>query len=283
MMQCKLKDLRTHVELASDLQPLAFAAVRAEPFSIPVQTVQRWEARRCARCLDTDRVRRQREDLQVLLAVGDDDIQLLRIVQHEVRGLHLQCGEVTRQQLELELQIPEKLSRRFVDQTIEFYVFITDQEGFAQIGELNRKYGSKPIALEDINSIKGDKERFELVPRGKGALETIIANRYLEIKVDEEVKIRADLLNTGTLEVEEAHLVILPPLGWTTATSPDTIAKILPGEKEPINIALFPPEGLGVSEYDVRVEATSGKRRSRPRRGMSPSASRPAPTSSATR
>ena len=163
--------------------------------------------------------------------------------------------EVTRQQLELELQIPEKLSRRFVDQTIEFYVFITDQEGFAQIGELNRKYGSKPIELEDINSIKGDKERFELVPRGKGALETIIANRYLEIKVDEEVKIRADLLNTGTLEVEEAHLVILPPLGWTTATSPDTIAKILPGEKEPINIALFPPEGLGVSEYDVRIEA----------------------------
>ena len=38
MMQCKLEDLRTHVELASDLQPLAFAAVRAEPFSIPVQT-----------------------------------------------------------------------------------------------------------------------------------------------------------------------------------------------------------------------------------------------------
>ena len=93
------------------------------------------------------------------------------------------------------------------------------------------------------------------MPRGKGALETIIANRYLEIKVDEVVKIRADLLNTGTLEVEEAHLVILPPLGWIAATIPDTIAKILPGEKEPFNITLFPPEGLGVSEYDVRIEA----------------------------
>lgn len=164
--------------------------------------------------------------------------------------------EVTRQQLELELQIPEKLSRHFVDQTIEFYVFITDQEGFAQIGQLNRKYGNKPIALEDIKSIKGNKERFELVPRGKGALETIIANRYLEIKVEDEVNIRVDLLNIGTLEVEETHLVILPPLGWSAATSPDTIAKILPGEKEPINITLFPPEGMGVSEYDVRVEAT---------------------------
>ena len=163
--------------------------------------------------------------------------------------------EVTRQQLELELQIPEKLSRRFVDQTVEFYVFITNQEGFLQISELNRKYGNKPMELEDINTITGNKERFELIPRGKGALETIIANRYQEIKVDEQVTIRVDLLNTGTLEVEEAHLAILPPLGWTHSATPDTIALILPGEKEPITITLYPPEGMGVSEYDVRVEA----------------------------
>ena len=163
--------------------------------------------------------------------------------------------EVTRQQLELELQIPEKLSRRFVDQTVEFYVFITDQEGFLQISELNRKYGNKPMELEDINTVTGNKERFELIPRGKGALETIIANRYQEIKVDEQVTIRVDLLNTGTLEVEEAHLAILPPLGWTHSATPDTIARILPGEKEPITITLYPPEGMGVSEYDVRVEA----------------------------
>ena len=138
---------------------------------------------------------------------------------------------------------------------MEFYVFITDQEGFSQISELNRKYGNKPMELEDINTVKGNKERFELIPRGKGALETIIANRYQEIKVDEQVTIRVDLLNTGTLEVEEAHLAILPPLGWTHSTTPDTIARILPGEKEPITITLSPPEGMGVSEYDVRVEA----------------------------
>ena len=163
--------------------------------------------------------------------------------------------EVTRQQLELELQIPEKLSRRFVDQTVEFYVFITDQEGFSQISGFNRKYGNKPMELEDINTVKGNKERFELIPRGKGALETIIANRYQEIKVNDQVTIRVDLLNTGTLEVDEAHLVILPPLGWTHSATPDTIARILPGEKEPITITLYPPEGMGVSEYDVRVEA----------------------------
>ena len=163
--------------------------------------------------------------------------------------------EITRQQLELELQIPEQLSRRYIDQTIEFYVFATDQEGFKQIGELNRKHGNGPIPLEGINTVKGNKERFELVPRGQGALETIIANRYQEVKVGEEVLVRADLLNTGTLEVEQVHVVLTPPLGWTWTSKPDTLARILPGEKEPVNITLLPPAGLGVSEYDVRVEA----------------------------
>ena len=104
-------------------------------------------------------------------------------------------------------------------------------------------------------SIKGDKERFELVPRGRGALETIIANRYQEVKTGEEVMVRVDLLNTGTLEVEDVYLVLTAPLDWTYTTKPDTLERILPGEKEPVNITLVPPKDLGVSEYDVRVEA----------------------------
>jgi len=163
--------------------------------------------------------------------------------------------EVTRQQLELELQIPEKLSRRYVDQTIEFFVFITDQEGFQQISDLNREYGDRTIPIEKVNTIKGDKERFELIPRGRGALESIIANRYQEIRTGEEVDVRVDLLNTGTLEVAKVHLVLTTPLGWTYASKPDTIDRILPGEKEPVNVTLTPPPDLGVSEYDVRIEA----------------------------
>jgi hypothetical protein len=163
--------------------------------------------------------------------------------------------EVTRQQLELELQIPEKLSRSYVDQTIEFYVFITDADGFKRIGELNREHGSNLIPLEAINTIPGNKERFELIPRGRGALETIIANRYQEVRTGEDVQVRVDLLNTGTLEVERAHLVLTPPLDWTWSSLPDTIDRILPGDKEPVNITLVQPDGIGVSEYNVRVEA----------------------------
>ena len=163
--------------------------------------------------------------------------------------------ESTRQQLELELEIPEKLSRDFVDQTIEFYVFITDQEGFKQIGDLNHKYGTKNKSIEAVNTVKGNKERFELVPRGQGELETIITNRYQEVKIGEEVSVRVELLNPGTLAVEGVHLALPPPLGWTYGATPDTIPKIEPADKEPVNITLYPPEDLGVSEYDVRIEA----------------------------
>jgi hypothetical protein len=96
----------------------------------------------------------------------------------------------TRQQLELELQIPEKLSRRYVDETMEFHVFITDQEGFQQIAELNRTYGDKIVPVEEIAEVKGSREVFQLIPRGKAILECIIPKRYQEIKTDEEVVVR---------------------------------------------------------------------------------------------
>lgn len=163
--------------------------------------------------------------------------------------------DATRQQLELSLQIPEKLNRRFVDETMEFYVFITDQEGFSQISELNRRHGNKLVPVEEILEVKGNSERFELIPRGKAVLETILPNRYLEIKTGEQAVVRVDLMNTGTLEVERVHVELLPPMGWTYSSRPDTIKRIMPSEKEPINVTLVPPPGLGESEFDVRVQA----------------------------
>lgn len=139
---------------------------------------------------------------------------------------------------------------------MEFHVFITDQEGFQQIAELNRTYGDKTVPVEEIAEVKGRREVFQLIPRGKAILECIIPNRYQEIKTDEEVVVRVVLLNTDTLEVERAHLVLLTPMGWTYSTKPDTIDKILPTEKEPVSITLAPPAGLGESEFDVRVEAS---------------------------
>ncbi len=159
--------------------------------------------------------------------------------------------EVTRQLLELELQIPEKLSRRFVDQTLSFHVLVTDEEGLARLETLGRG----PGAAADLDSVPGNRERLELIPRGKGAIDIVVANRYQEVKTGESATFRAELQNTGTLEVENAYLVPTVPMGWTCATQPDTVARIAPGEKEAVTVTLTPPAGLGVSEYDVRLEA----------------------------
>ena len=64
-----------------------------------------------------------------------------------------------------------------------------------------------------------------------------------------------ELLNSGTLEVEEAHLLLTPPLDWTYVCTPDTIEQIAPGEKVVVDVELTPPQAQTVGEYDVRIEA----------------------------
>ncbi|MFT5087378.1 MAG: hypothetical protein ACI906_000159 [Candidatus Latescibacterota bacterium] len=161
--------------------------------------------------------------------------------------------ETSQQHLELELQIPEKLSRRFVDQIIEFYVFVTDADGYRRIEQFNGRDAA--ISKEDLASLKGNVERFELIPRGRGALEMTIATRYWEVSSNESVSVRIELLNMGTLAVEDIHLVLTPPLDWTYSTTPELIERIPSGEKLAVTALLIPPAEQKVGEYDVRVEA----------------------------
>lgn len=161
--------------------------------------------------------------------------------------------ETTQLQLELELQIPEKLSRQFVDQVLEFYVFISDTEGYGQVERLANMGHS--VGMTDLMMLDGSGERFELIPRGTGALETQIATRYWEISSGERVAARVELLNNGTLTVAEVHLLLTPPLDWTYLCTPDTIEHIAPGEKIVVDVELIPPQAQTVGEYDVRIEA----------------------------
>ena len=162
--------------------------------------------------------------------------------------------ETSQQQLELELQIPEKLSRRFIDQIIEFYVFVTDADGYRQIEQFNRR--DTPISKEELATLSGNGERFELIPRGQGALETTIATRYWEVADDDSVSVRIELLNTGTLAVEDIRIILTPPLDWTYTSVPETIERIPAGEKLTATVTLVPPAEQTVGEYDVRVEAS---------------------------
>ena len=164
--------------------------------------------------------------------------------------------ETTKQSLDLAIAIPEKLSRELVDQTIEFYVFVTDAEAFKAIGELRRQHGDKPFELDDINRIEGNKVMLELIPRGEGELEVLVVKTYEEIKTGQKAVVRVDLFNTGTLPVEQVQTLMTLPYQWEAQVSPPSIQQIEPGEKEPIHITVIPPKELGVGEYDLYVEAS---------------------------
>jgi uncharacterized membrane protein len=163
--------------------------------------------------------------------------------------------ETSKQSLDLIIAIPEKLSRELVDQTIEFYVFITDVEGFQYINTLRRKYGEEPFKLEDINQIKGNKVMLELIPRGEGELEVLVVKTYEEIKTGQEAIMRVDLFNTGTLPVQEVKTLLTLPYEWEAKISPSLIQEIEPGEKEPVHITILPPKELGIGEYELYVES----------------------------
>jgi len=161
----------------------------------------------------------------------------------------------SRQQLNLEIAIPEKLEEKYVDSTLEFYVFIIRPSEYKQINSLREKYGSEAMPLEEIEKIKGNYVRLELIPRGIGELEVVISNRYQEIKEDETVTIRVDILNSGTLGLINLRTEVDLPYEWEARVKPSLIREIAAGDKEPVNIEVIPPESIGIGEYDLRVMA----------------------------
>ena len=163
--------------------------------------------------------------------------------------------ETPKQRLNLVITIPEKLRRDLIDRTIKFYVFVTEASEFKTINTLRKKYGDKPIELKDIVHIKGNKVALELIPRGVGELEVVISNRYQEIKMDQDVTIRVDIRNKGTLAVQNVKAVVDPPYEWQAEVTPSLVKEIRPGEKAPVDIKVLLPQDLSVGEYDVQVEA----------------------------
>ena len=87
-------------------------------------------------------------------------------------------------------------------------------------------------------------------------METTIATRYWEVADDDSVSVRIELLNTGTLAVEDIRIILTPPLDWTYTSVPETIERIPAGEKLTATVTLVPPAEQTVGEYDVRVEAS---------------------------
>ena len=158
-------------------------------------------------------------------------------------------------QLQLQLDIPEKLEERFIGRTRSFFALVTQPSEYAQINALRARYGDDPIPEADIEALQGNYVKLELIPKGIGELEVMVSNRYQEIKIDEELQIRVEFLNRGTVAVQNIKAVLDLPYEWEEEVEPTLIKILDPGERTPVNITARPPYDIAVGDYELGVEA----------------------------
>jgi hypothetical protein len=163
--------------------------------------------------------------------------------------------EVSKHNLRLNVSIPQKLDVGLIDKKIDFQAWIVTTAQLEKIGELRRQYAPKIIPANELDAIDAARVDLILIPKGTGRLEILINNLFEEIKPQQDVNIRADLHNDGTLTLFNIIPEISPPLGWEAQVEPKNIKQLLPNEKQQINIHLQPGADVGVGEYEAQIEA----------------------------
>ena len=163
--------------------------------------------------------------------------------------------EVSKHNLVLSVSIPQKLEVGMIDKKIDFQVWIATSAQLEKINNLKRQYAADIIPVKEFDAIKGARVDLTLIPRGTGRMEILINNLFEEIKPQQDVRIRADLHNDGTLTLFNIIPEITPPLDWEARVEPNNIGQLLPNEKKQIEIHLQPGTDVGVGEYEATIEA----------------------------
>jgi hypothetical protein len=163
--------------------------------------------------------------------------------------------EVSKHALQLRVSIPQKLDVDMIDKKINFQALVATAKQLQTLNEFKREYAAGDIPKEKLNEIEAGRVDLALIPKGKGRLEILINNLYVEIKPQQDVNIKADLHNTGTLALFNIIPEVSPPLGWTAEVLPKSAAKLAPGDKQSIKIHLQPGPEVSVGEYEARIEA----------------------------
>jgi len=163
--------------------------------------------------------------------------------------------EVSEHNLILNVSIPQKLDVGMIDKKIDFQAWIATSVQLDKINTLRRQYAAGIIPANELDAIEAARVDLTLIPRGTGRLEILINNLLEEIKPQQNVRIRADLHNNGTLTLFNIIPEITPPLDWEARVEPNNIGQLLPNEKQQIEIHLQPGTDVGVGEYETQIEA----------------------------
>ncbi len=163
--------------------------------------------------------------------------------------------EVSKHDLDLAVSIPQKLDVDMIDKAINFQAWTVTAKQLEEINKLKLEYAGKSIPTEKLNEIDAGRVDLILIPKGAGRLEILIDNLYAEIKPQQELNIKADLHNTGTLDLFNIVPEISLPLGWIAEISPKLIDKLSTNEKKSLKIHLKQGTEVEVGEYEAQIEA----------------------------
>jgi uncharacterized membrane protein len=161
--------------------------------------------------------------------------------------------QISKQKLNFELSVPEKLDPSFIDRNIDFSIIVTRQEELIEISKLKAKYQGQNIPLEEIAKIKGSKVQLILIPKGKGSLELVIPNLYREIRKNETVDIKITVLNAGTMTMINVTAKADFPVEWDGTIEPKEITNLEAGQKSVVTIHVVPPSDVPVGEYAIKI------------------------------
>jgi len=162
---------------------------------------------------------------------------------------------VSKHDLALSVSIPQKLDVGMIDKTIDFQAWVVTVKQAELLNNLKQEHAGRVIPAEQLEQIKAGKVELALIPKGTGRLEILINNLFEEIKPRQDVDIRADLHNDGTLTLFNIVPEIFPPLGWKAEVVPKLVEKLSPDDKQSIQIHLSPGQDVGVGEYEAQIEA----------------------------
>ncbi len=161
--------------------------------------------------------------------------------------------EQSKRNLSLIVYLPEELDASYLDSTLEFYVAVLDEAEANELGGVNNRLDDLPA--EQIASIQGGVERFELIPKGVPEIEVFVQNAFQTIKIGEEVNMTATLKNIGTRDLVDIRMIVDVNTDWKYTVVPEVISSLIRNEEKEIQLTLSPPSDIGVGEYQAKLNA----------------------------
>ena len=160
--------------------------------------------------------------------------------------------EESKRNLSLIVYLPEELDASYLDSTLEFYVAVLDDTEANALGGVNNRLD---LSAEQIASIQGGVERFELIPKGVPEIEVFVQNAFQTIKIGEEVNMTATLQNVGTRDLVDIRMIVDVNTDWKYTVTPEVISSLARTEEKEIQLTLSPPADISVGEYQAKLNA----------------------------